>query len=104
MCYVAGSHRRPIREHAESQTYGFSLGIDDYGPADVENEVAVPAKPGDLLLHHSLTIHRADANNSPRQRRSLGLIYFAARAKPDEEAHKRHQQKMAQKWKAAGKI
>ena len=100
--YVPGSHLNGLREHNIGKTYGFSLGIDDYGPADEEAEVAIEANPGDLILHHSLTIHRADSNNSNRQRRALGLVYFAARAQPDDEAAQAHEATIRKQWKKDG--
>jgi len=103
MRYVPGSHRLPMRDHVVSQTYGFSLGIDDYGAKDLEEEVAIVCKPGDLLVHHSMTMHRAETNNSDRHRRSLGLVYFAARARKDEVAVEAHQKKMQAEWEKSGK-
>ena len=63
--YVTGSHEWGMREHTRTQTLGFSQGIVDYPTdADREYEVALPAQTGDLLVHHALTIHRADGNRS----------------------------------------
>lgn len=86
--YVRGSHHKPMRPHGRTKTAGFSQGIVDYGTAeDVEKEVAVPARAGDLLIHHAMTIHRADGNRSTtRSRRALGFIYFSASAKEDKAA------------------
>jgi phytanoyl-CoA hydroxylase len=81
--YVRGSNRKGLRPHTRSNVLGFSQYIPDYGDADRAGEVAIAAQPGDLLIHHSLTIHRADANTSGRHRRSLGIVYYAARAKID---------------------
>ena len=39
--------------------------------------VFVPAKPGDVLFHHGLTVHLAKANRSNRTRRAYTAIYFA---------------------------
>lgn len=86
--YVKGSHVKPMRPHGRTQTLGFSQGITDYGNEDDRaNEVAVPARPGDLLIHHAMTIHRADGNkSSTRSRKALGFIYFSASAKEDKAA------------------
>ena len=86
--YVKGSHLKPMRPHGRTKTAGFSQGIVDYGNAeDVANEIPVPAKSGDLLIHHAMTIHRADGNRSTtRTRRALGFIYFSASAKEDKAA------------------
>lgn len=104
--YVRGSHRRGMRQHARTQTLGFSQGITDYGDArDRADEAAMPARPGDLLAHHAMTIHRADGNRSAtRPRRALGFIYYSERARQDAEAHAAYQRTLAQEMKAAGKI
>jgi phytanoyl-CoA hydroxylase len=79
--YVAGSHKCGLREHGRTNTLGFSQGVVDYGPEDQANEVAVCAAPGDMLVHHGLTIHRADGNASNRHRRAMGCVYYAAHVK-----------------------
>ncbi|GAB3016378.1 hypothetical protein GCM10027284_39270 [Cyclobacterium sediminis] len=88
--YVKGSHLNGLRAHSKSETLGFSQQIQDFGtPSDLENEVFMPTKPGDLLLHHALTIHRAAPNRSNyNSRKALGLIYFGASAKEDLDAKK----------------
>lgn len=96
--YVKGSHLKPMRTHSRTQTSGFSQGIIDYGNEDdLTNEVAVMAKAGDLLIHHAMTIHRADGNRSDsRSRRALGFIYFAESAKEDKEAKAAYQKILTQ--------
>ena len=87
-------------------TLGFSQGISDY-PTDHDrkNEQAFPAKPGDLIVHDAMTIHRADANRSTtRTRRALGFIYYSERAREDSEAHEHYQRKLAEDLKSQGKI
>ena len=103
MRYIAGSHRQPLRPHTRTQTVGFSQGL-SYGPDDFASEVAVTAQPGDLLVHHSMTIHRADANRSDRHRRSLGFVYFAARAKQEAQRLAAYQESLQRDLVAAGKI
>lgn len=103
--YVRGSHRQGLRPHVRSDILGFSQGIPDYGPADVASEVAVSAQPGDVLVHHCLTVHSAHANKSPdRHRRSLGMIYYAARAKADAVRLRAYQQRLVADWKQSQKI
>jgi phytanoyl-CoA hydroxylase len=104
--YVRGSHTRGMRAHARTQTLGFSQGITDY-PTDFDRkcELALSAQPGDLLVHHAMTIHRADGNQSAsRPRRALGFIYYSAEAREDAKAHANYQRKLAEEMKAAGKI
>ena len=93
--YVKGSHIKGLRPHGRTQTLGFSQGITDFGEKDVANEIAFPARPGDLLIHHSLTIHRADGNNSAlRSRRAIGFIYFAESAKVDEKSRESYEKEL----------
>lgn len=93
--YIKGSHLTGMRPHGKTQTLGFSQGIVDYGDKDFAAEITFPAKPGDLLIHHALTIHRADGNKSDvRTRKALGLIYFGESAKEDTVAKKAYQQKL----------
>lgn len=86
--YVRGSHKLGMRHHAFTNTLGFSQGIPDFGiQADREKEVFFKTKPGDLLVHHALTIHRANPNTSDsRTRKALGLIYFGVSAEEDVAA------------------
>ena len=104
--YVKGSHRKGMRTHGRTQTLGFSQGIVDFGlPEDMENEIAFPARPGDLLIHDSLTIHRADGNQTPdRTRKALGFIYFGESAKEDVEAKAAYQAKLQQEMLAKGEL
>lgn len=104
--YVHGSHEWGMRPHGRTQTLGFSQGVTDYGIAsDLEHETALPAQPGDLLVHHCMTIHRADANQSTdRTRRALGFIYYSDAAEVDEEAHAAYQKRLADEMKSKGKL
>lgn len=98
--YVLGSHKLGMRPHGNTGTLGFSKGIADFGPDDIQQEVFFPTKAGDLLVHHSLTIHRADANQSDnRSRKAMGFIYYAERAKEDAAAHKAYAKQLASELK-----
>ena len=95
--YVKGSHKQGIRPHGKTEVLGFSQAMLDFGkPEDLANEVYFKVKPGDLLAHHSLTIHWADGNKSEtRTRKALGFIYYGESAKVDEAAHKAYQERLA---------
>lgn len=98
--YIKGSHLKGMRPHGRTQTKGFSQGITDYGKED-DVEIAFPAHPGDLLIHHSLTIHRADRNTSEsRTRKAMGLIYFGESAMEDHDAKLAYQKKLAEEDQA----
>lgn len=93
--YIKGSHLTGVRPHGKTKTLGFSQQIVDYGKDDVKKEISIPAQPGDLLIHHSLTIHCAGGNYSlTRCRKALGLIYFGLSAKEDVEAESAYQKKL----------
>ena len=95
-----------MRPHGRTQTLGFSQGITDFGKgSDQRDEVPCPARPGDLLAHHALTIHRAEANSSAtRNRRALGFIFYGKSAHEDFEAREAYQFKLAVEMAEAGKI
>ena len=98
--YEGLSNHLTIRSHGRTDTLGFSQGITDYGTDnDLANEVALAAKPGDLL------VHRADGNQSEsRNRRAVGFIYYSHRAKIDTKAHAAYQKKLSGDMVEAGKI
>lgn len=103
--YVKKSHKYGIRSHGRTETLGFSQGITDYGCLnDVENEVFYPTKAGDLLVHHALTIHKADANKSDRTRRAMGFIYYANSAKENKKAHALYAKNLDKELKSSNKI
>ena len=102
--YVEGSHRKGMRPHAKSGVLGFSQGITDFGADDEAQARPMKASPGDLLAHHSLTIHRADANRSERPRRALGLVCYSTLAKHDAERSAAYQRELADELRSAGKI
>ncbi|MCA9426727.1 MAG: phytanoyl-CoA dioxygenase family protein [Candidatus Omnitrophica bacterium] len=87
--YVRASHLGEIHGHGDSGVVGFSQGLQ--GVEWTEEEVAhMRLHAGDLLAHHSKTIHFADGNQSDRPRKALGFIYFAESAQRDEEAWDRY--------------
>jgi phytanoyl-CoA hydroxylase len=103
--YLRGSHHDGMRPHERTQTLGFSQGISNFGKNETREEVPCPAKPGDLLAHHALTVHWADANASPsRTRRALGFIFYGESAREDKVAHEAYQKNLADEMSALGKI
>jgi phytanoyl-CoA hydroxylase len=89
--YVDGSHLRGFRPHAKSKILGFSQGITDFSADDFSREVAVRLSPGDVVAHHGMTIHRADANlSATRHRRSFAMVYRGVSCRRDEEAYARY--------------
>lgn len=103
--YVRRSHLQGLRPHGRTQTLGFSQGMLDFGTdEDLQNEVAYPAQPGDLLVHHALTVHRADGNTSQsRTRKALGFIYYSTVAQESSEKKIRHAA-LVEEMKSSGKV
>ena len=104
--YSRGSHERGMRPHGKTKTLGFSQGITDFpNDDDRANVVAFPAKAGDLLVHHGLTVHWASGNSSiTRTRKALGFIYYADGAQQDAAAHAAYQARLAADLKNEGKV
>lgn len=101
--YVPGSHHR-IRSHGSTGTLGFSQGISDWSESDEDACVQMVAEPGDMLVHHSLTIHCANGNPTDRDRKSIGFIFYRDDVVVDEEAHEAYQQKLHKSLREQSKI
>lgn len=86
--YVPGSHHHGMRWHSASGTKGFSQGIVDFPTThEIATAREFPCKAGDVLAHHSLTVHWADENQTvDRGREALGWVYFASSSRPSASA------------------
>ena len=85
LLYVAGSHKAGVLPHGASNVLGFSQGVSPEDLEEFEEPVSCPVRRGDILVHHSLTVHSADGNPSSRLRRALGLVYYGESAKVDPQ-------------------
>ncbi len=77
--YYKGSHRDGLLDHKE-------VGPKDYSCHDLAQsyeKVNVVANPGDLLLHHCLTIHGSPPNISDKRRIAVSRVYRPQGASPD---------------------
>ncbi len=104
VCYLPGSHLKGMRAHGATSTLGFSQAITDWSPRDSQAELQMTAKAGDMLVHHSLTVHRANRNSSYRDRKSIGFIFYSKDVVVDEHAHARYQAALNRKLKEQDKI
>jgi phytanoyl-CoA hydroxylase len=102
--YVPKSHKKGLRKHTKSSVLGFSQKISDWKEEDSGSLVQMEAAPGDILVHHSLTIHAARANRSDKSRRSIGFIFYGADTEHDAEAHSKYQKQLAQALKEEGML
>lgn len=89
--YIKGSHHLGLRPHNRTKTLGFSQGISDYDDQDRANESPIHAMPGDVLIHHGNTIHRAAPNqSSSRHRRSFGMVFQGVSCTRDDSAFQQY--------------
>ncbi len=89
--YVKGSSTSgEIRPHEKSNVLGFSQQIVGYPyEGDLEREVAMEALPGDLVIHDSKMIHRANANSTKGPRRAIGAIFYSEDARVSASYHEK---------------
>ena len=100
--YVRGSHNQGVLAHERSNILGFSQHIPDH-VIDPDSEAMVTLNPGDAVVHHGNTIHRAEANRSAgRHRRAFAMVMQAESCTLDEEAFARYQATAARQVKDLG--
>ena len=102
--YVAGSHKTGYRPHQASSIYGFSQGISAYGVDDWAQEVCVSLDPGDMIVHHCMSIHRADSNESDhRHRRGFSMLFRGDSAVVDQAQLDRHLEQIREQQSRLGR-
>jgi ectoine hydroxylase-related dioxygenase (phytanoyl-CoA dioxygenase family) len=87
--------------HEPSYNLGFSQQLTVEGrrltaAAGAAEAVLDDLRPGDAVVHHCQTVHRAEENTAPvgsgLRRRAMGIVYVGASARVDEVRHKAHLQ------------
>lgn len=73
LSYVRGSHWHGYRPHDPQPGPNRLL---EYTDRDRELEVAVDAWPGDVVVHHSFTVHRSNENLCGRPRWALAIPFI----------------------------
>ena len=104
IAYVRGSHLKGLRRHSRSTTLGFSQTISDWSDEDLGAEQQMQADAGDILVHHSLTIHRGNANYSNRDRKAIGFIFYRDDVVIDETEHATYQAHLTRELRTQGEI
>jgi ectoine hydroxylase-related dioxygenase (phytanoyl-CoA dioxygenase family) len=79
--FFAGSHKLGLLPHAPSNVKGNSLGLVDHPGIDALPEHAIEVKRGSVVLHHALTVHHSQPNQSNRSRRGLVYVYMSPNVK-----------------------
>lgn len=81
MRFIPGSHKLGVVEHKRLEDFR----VEDE-KVDYASEVCVPLKAGGCSFHHSLAMHRTDANRSDDRRIGLTVAYMSAESKYIGEA------------------
>ena len=102
--YLPKSHQRGLRPHHQTGTLGFSQGVSDWSAKDQDIEQQMHASAGDLLVHHSLTIHRANPNTGQSSRKAIGLIYYRADVEVDESRYQDYKLRLEAELSTQNKI
>jgi phytanoyl-CoA hydroxylase len=73
MRFVPGSHQHGVIEHKHLEDFR----VEDKN-FDYDDEVSVALNAGSCSFHHSLVLHRTEANTSPLHRIGLTVAYMSA--------------------------
>jgi len=74
---IAGSHKVGILPHDPTQVVGNSLGLRESRLLAGLPERPIEVKRGSVVLHHCLTVHRSEPNQSDHPRRGLIYVYMS---------------------------
>lgn len=85
-----GSHKLGLLPHHLSVVTSFSQTLADPVSAEDYPEVPMLLQPGDLLLHHTDTIHRSGPNMSPHPRRMLAMEWSSSHAVRNTEKREQY--------------
>lgn len=84
LTYYPGSHKLGLIDHVNSYAAGSSQKVPEDKLSNLK-AIIPEVKPGDILVHHSLTLHGSDVNNSNQSRRGLTMQFKDADAVYDEK-------------------
>ncbi|RMF37623.1 MAG: phytanoyl-CoA dioxygenase family protein [Alphaproteobacteria bacterium] len=85
MDFVAGSHRNPILPHRDTFAEDNLLSRGQEIEVEVAevDKVAIELQPGEMSLHHGLTIHGSGPNVSDDRRIGLAIRYVSPEARQE---------------------
>jgi len=91
--FLVGSNKLGTIDHTSSKVKAFSSlleldGLEDFEVYDTD------LQPGDIVLHHSNTVHFADPNTSEHSRRSFSVRLNGFSAKIDANMHEKYAQNL----------
>lgn len=85
MDFVAGSHKNPIMPHNDtfSETNLLSRGQELAVDVPDADKTAIELQPGQMSLHHGLTVHGSGPNRSDDRRIGFAIRYLNPRAQQE---------------------
>lgn len=98
-----GSHHLGLLLHRPSGVIGFSQTMIEPVSTELYPEVPMLLEPGDLLLHHTNTVHRSGPNTSPRSRGMLAMEWASSKAARNTEKYEQYRAQL-RKLQAGQKI
>lgn len=104
--YYKGSHHWGLLDHTASFAPGSSQTVKDKELLEKNANLreSFVLEPGDIQVHHSLTVHGSGPNTSPRPRRGLTMQFKAKSATYDLEHLAKYQASLAEQLKARGQV
>lgn len=85
--FFKGSHRKGILKHKTAEQAGNLLTSNQEIPTslfDLSKAVACSLEPGQMSLHHGLTVHGSEPNLSNRRRCGYVIRYVGTNSRPNE--------------------
>lgn len=98
--YYDGSHKIGLIDHEASFAPGSSQKVQQGLLGDLGTTTCPSLQKGDMLIHHSLTVHGSAANTSGRSRRGMTVQYKAISAGYDLDRKKHYEQSLQEQIKS----
>ena len=94
--YIEGSHKLGVVDHTDSFAPGSSQMVKEgkYTNGEMGAVICPTLEPGDVVIHHSLTIHGSADNTSERSRRGITFQYKGVNSNYDEEMIKHYRSRL----------
>lgn len=104
--YYRGSHRWGLLDHTASFAPGSSQAVKDkvFLEKNAHLRESFVLEPGDIQVHHALTVHGSASNVSPRPRRGLTLQFKGKSSTYDFEHLAKYQASLNEQMKMRGQI
>lgn len=96
--YIKGSHKKGLIEHVDSHMPGSSQKVPEEILEQFKSEdfITPILKPGDLLVHHSLTFHGSSVNTSDNSRRGVTIQFKGKSSDYNQEMINHYTEKLKQ--------